>query len=74
MEPCAAFFSQLLFGWVLIMSAVRTVISSQFLKIYYFFLDESFCILVSYDANSLIAIYVFDQILIDWEILLTGNP
>lgn len=56
MEPCAAFFSQLLFGWVLIMSAVRTVISSQFLKKYYFFLDESFCILVSYDANSLIAI------------------
>lgn len=67
MEPCAAFFSAF-------MSAVRTVISSQFFKKYYFFLDESFCILVSYDANSLIAIYVFDQILIDWEILLTGNP
>lgn len=55
MEPCAAFFSASLWMGVNYGSCQNCYFLAIFKK-YYFFLDESFCILVSCDANSLIAI------------------
>lgn len=63
-SPVLHFFSAPLWMGVNYVSCQNCYFLAIFKK-YYFFLDESFCILVSYDANSLIAIYIFDQILID---------